>query len=114
MAEFVAVAKVGEIPECQSKTVVVGDRRVSVFCWQGEYYALADECPHMGAPLGTGDVRDGMVVCDRHLWAFRLADGVCPESMRLKAETFEVRVEDGEVRVRVPEEREEEGGVDSG
>ncbi len=110
MDGFLAVAKVGEIPECQSKTVVVGDRRVSVFCWEGDYYALNDVCPHMGAPLGTGDVADGTVICDRHLWAFRLDDGTCPDSSRLRAETFEVRIAGGEVWVRVPERREEDAG----
>jgi len=65
------------------------------------YYALDDRCPHMGASLGVGEVRDGAVICDRHLWAYRLDDGVCPDTPSLKAKTYEVRVEGGDVQVRL-------------
>lgn len=102
MSEFTTVARGGEIPEGRGKAFPVGGRRIAVFFVDGEYYALDDSCPHMGAPLSLGDVRDGMVICDRHLWSFRLADGVCPDAEQLKAETFEVRVEGDEIQVRVP------------
>ncbi len=102
MNQFTTVAKVGEIPEGQGRTFTVGDRRVALFFIAGKYYAMADACPHMGASLGIGDVRNGTVVCDRHLWAFRLEDGICTDAPNLKAETFEVRVEGDEIQVCVP------------
>ncbi|MFZ5829642.1 MAG: Rieske (2Fe-2S) protein, partial [Planctomycetota bacterium] len=76
MSEFVTVARVGEIPDNAGRTFRVGDREVAVFRVGDTYYALDDRCPHMGASLGLGDVRDGAVICDRHLWSFRLSDGV--------------------------------------
>jgi nitrite reductase (NADH) small subunit/3-phenylpropionate/trans-cinnamate dioxygenase ferredoxin subunit len=100
MADFITVAKIGEIPEGRGKTVMVGDREIAIFCSGGQYYALDDYCPHMGASLGQGVVQQGAVICDRHLWAFRLTDGVCLDVSRLKAETFEVRVEGDEIQVR--------------
>lgn len=103
MSEFVEVARTGEIPEGRGKLVVVGDREVALFHTDGRYYALDDCCPHMGASLSVGDVREGLVICDRHLWAFRLDDGSCPDVPTLKAETFEVRVEGEKILVRVPE-----------
>jgi len=102
MSEFITVAKVGEIPEGRGRTFTVGDRRVAVFCDGGQHFALDNACPHMGAPLGICNVRDGMVICDRHLWGYRLTDGVCPEVPKLKAETFEVRIEGDEIQVCVP------------
>lgn len=101
MCDFITVAKVGEIPEGRGKAFAVGDRRIGVFCDGGKYYALDDACPHMGAPLSLGDVRDGMIVCDRHLWGFRLTDGVCPDAPKLEARTFELRVLGDEIQVRV-------------
>jgi len=103
MSEFITIAQVGEIPEGRGKAFTVGDRRIAVFCVGETYYALNDRCPHMGASLATGDLRDGTVICDRHLWAFQLADGQCPDVAKLRAETFEVRIEGQEVQVRLPQ-----------
>jgi len=100
--EFVTVAHVGEIPEGRGRAYPVGDRLVAVFRHQDRYYALDDFCPHMGAPLHTGDLHQGMVICDRHLWAFRLDDGQSPDAPTLRAPTFEVRVVGDEIQVRVP------------
>jgi nitrite reductase (NADH) small subunit len=100
MTEFVTVAKVGDIAPGRGKAFPVGDRLVAVFHVDGQYYALDDFCPHMGAPLATGQLRDGLVICDRHQWAFRLADGTSPDSDTLRAETFEVRVVGNEIQVR--------------
>lgn len=102
MSDFITVARVGQIPEGSGKTFHVGDREIAVFLSGGQYYALDDYCPHMGESLGRGQVRDGAVVCDRHLWAFNLHDGSCADVPTLKAQTFEVRVQGEEVQVRVP------------
>ena len=102
MGGFVEVARVGDVPEGRGKLVAVGDQEIALFCVDGRHYALDDCCPHMGASLSVGDVREGMVICDRHLWAFRLSDGACPDVPTLKAVTFEVRVEGEKVLVRVP------------
>lgn len=102
MSEFVDVARVGEIAEGCGKLFAVGGREIAVFCVEGRHYALDDCCPHMGASLSLGDVRDGTVICDRHLWAFRLTDGTCPDVPTLKAQAFEVRVEGDRIQVRIP------------
>ena len=101
MTEFITVCKPGEIREGHGKSFSVADRAVAVFFVDGQYYALNDYCPHMGASLGLGDVRDLTVICDRHGWAFRLADGRGIDAPDLKAEVFETRVKDGEVQVRL-------------
>jgi nitrite reductase (NADH) small subunit/3-phenylpropionate/trans-cinnamate dioxygenase ferredoxin subunit len=102
MSEFVTVARVGQIREGRGQRFVVGQRDVALFLIGGTYYALDDYCPHMGASLGSGEVHNGAVVCDRHFWAFRLEDGACLDVPRLKAETFEVRVEDDQIQIRIP------------
>jgi nitrite reductase (NADH) small subunit/3-phenylpropionate/trans-cinnamate dioxygenase ferredoxin subunit len=102
MSDFITVCKRGEIREGHGKSFTVAGRAVAVFLVDGQYYALNDYCPHMGASLGPGDVRDLTVICDRHGWAFRLADGRGIDATDLKAEAFETRVQDGEVQVRLP------------
>jgi nitrite reductase/ring-hydroxylating ferredoxin subunit len=57
----------------------------------------------MGASLGVSEVYGETVVCNRHLWAFRLTDGVCVDVPRLTAQSFEVRIEGDEIQVGIPE-----------
>ena len=66
------------------------------------HHPLSGGAAKAGASLGIGEVRGGMVVCDRHLWAFRLDDGVCPDAPRLRAETFEIRVQGEQIQVLLP------------
>jgi nitrite reductase (NADH) small subunit/3-phenylpropionate/trans-cinnamate dioxygenase ferredoxin subunit len=103
MTQFITVARAGEIPPGRGRQVRVGDREIALFFVDGRYYALDDCCPHAGASLYTGDLADGMVICDRHLWAFRLADGQSPDAPTLRAETYEIRVVGDEIQIAVPE-----------
>ena len=103
MAEFVTLAKVGAIPEGQGSAFAVGDNLVAVFnLGGGQYYAINDLCPHMGASLAEGSVEDGMVTCSWHAWRFRLSDGTWCDNPRIKTEAYEVRVVDDEIQVKVP------------
>ena len=102
MGEFVTVAKVGEIPEGQGGTFTVDDRLVAVFLHGGNYFAIDDLCPHMGASLGSGQLDcDGVVLCPWHAWRFRVTDGVWADNPRISVDTFDVRVVDDQIQVRV-------------
>ena len=104
MSEQVKVAEIDQLAVGQRRLVTVGGREIALFRAGGRYYALDDRCPHMGESLSLGNVRDGMVICNRHLWAFRLSDGTCPDAPTLRAPTFEVRVQGDWVRVWIPTE----------
>ena len=103
MTEFVTVAKVGAVAEGQGGTFRVGDRLIALFHLQGEYKAIDDLCPHMGASLGAGELdEEGVVTCPWHAWRFCVKDGTWCDNPRLKIDAFEVRVVDDEVQVRLP------------
>jgi nitrite reductase (NADH) small subunit len=101
--KFVTVARVGEIPTGGGRLVRLAGREIALFFSEDRYYALDDCCPHAGASLHTGELAEGLVICDRHRWAFQLADGRSPDAPTLRAETYEVRVEGDEIQVRVPD-----------
>ena len=101
MSEFTPVAKVGDIPEGEGKSYVVGEKLVGIYNLGGRYYAINDLCPHMGASLADGQVRDGVVVCPWHAWRFRVTDGTWCDNPRIKTDAYEVRVEGDEIQVRV-------------
>ncbi len=43
----------------------------------GAFSALADRCPHAGAPLSEGVLREDRLVCPWHGFVFRPATGAC-------------------------------------
>jgi nitrite reductase (NADH) small subunit/3-phenylpropionate/trans-cinnamate dioxygenase ferredoxin subunit len=98
---FVTVAKTGDIPVGEGRSFQVGDRLVAVFLQGGQYFAIDDLCPHMGASLGAGSLDvEGNVTCPWHAWRFCARDGKWVDNPRLSVDTFEVRVRDGEIQVR--------------
>jgi nitrite reductase/ring-hydroxylating ferredoxin subunit len=103
MAEFHTVGRVGDIPEGEGKTVEVDKRLIAVFREKGQYFAIEDVCPHMGASLSGGWVEDGVVTCPWHAWRFRLADGVWADNPRgkLAVGCYAVRVVGEEIQVEV-------------
>ena len=102
MAEFVTVAKVTEIAEGEGQAFGVNGRMVAVFNENGEFLAIDDLCPHMGASLAGGHVENGVVACPWHAWRFCVRDGTWCDNPKIKVDSFRVRVQDGDVQVSVP------------
>lgn len=103
MPDFTTIAKIGDIPEGQGRSFPVGDWIVAVFNVGGEYQAINDLCPHMGASLAGGHVEQGIVTCPWHAWRFKTCDGTWCDNPRIKIESFEIRVVGDDIQVRVPE-----------
>lgn len=100
MSEFITVARVGEIPAGTGQAYPVGDKLVAVFhLGDGQYAAINDLCPHMGASLAAGHLDAGIVVCPWHAWRFRVSDGVWCDNPRIKTDAYTVRVQDGQIQV---------------
>ncbi|MEZ6056099.1 MAG: Rieske (2Fe-2S) protein [Planctomycetaceae bacterium] len=105
MAEFQRVATVGDIPAGEGRAFPVNGRMVAVFLVDGEYRAINDSCPHMGASLAAGYVEEGAVMCPWHAWRFCTKDGSWLDNPKSKIRTdcYDVRVVDNEIQVLVPD-----------
>lgn len=104
MAEFETVARVGEIPAGEGRPFLVHGRMIAVFFCDGNYTAIDDSCPHMGASLATGHVEQGGVMCPWHAWKFCIKEGTWldnPKS-RLRQQAYPVRIVDSCIQVAVP------------
>ena len=101
MPEFHRVCKVGEVPEGQAKACLAGGKVVALFCVGGEYHAIDDMCPHMGASLAGGHVENGIVTCPWHAWRFRVTDGTWADNPRIKIGSYPVRIEGNDVLIGV-------------
>jgi nitrite reductase (NADH) small subunit/3-phenylpropionate/trans-cinnamate dioxygenase ferredoxin subunit len=105
MAEFQTVARIGEIPEGEGRCYEVAGRMIAVFLVDGKYTAIYDTCPHMGASLAAGYVKNGGVTCPWHAWRFCIISGTWLDNptSALRQETFETRVVGDEIQVKLPE-----------
>jgi nitrite reductase (NADH) small subunit/3-phenylpropionate/trans-cinnamate dioxygenase ferredoxin subunit len=104
MSDFVTVAKVGSIPDHGGITVTLGERLVAIFYENGQYHAIDDLCPHMGASLGAGECHDGIVTCPWHAWCFKVTDGTWCDNPRIKIDSFPLRIVGDEIQISLPQE----------
>jgi nitrite reductase (NADH) small subunit/3-phenylpropionate/trans-cinnamate dioxygenase ferredoxin subunit len=106
MSEFQTVAKVGDIPEGEGRAYPLGGVMVALFHVDGEYTAIDDTCPHMGASLSTGYVEGDAVTCPWHAWRFSVKDGTWLDNPNaaLSSATFAVRLRGDDIQVQVPEQ----------
>ena len=99
------VCPVEELPPGEVRIVHAGVLSVGVYNLGGELYALEDRCSHDDGPLCEGDfdLEEGYAVCPRHGAQIDIRTG---EALTLPAvlpvDTFEVAVEDGIVRLKLP------------
>jgi 3-phenylpropionate/trans-cinnamate dioxygenase ferredoxin subunit len=104
MSEFITVTRVEELRPGQVEVFEVGDEFVAVANVDGVFHAFADVCTHDDGPLVEGDLEGCVVTCPRHGARFDVSTG---EALSLPAiaplPTFEARVENGKVQVRVEE-----------
>jgi len=91
----VPIAKKSDIPENQGRAFPVGDKLIAVFLYEGNYYAMDDFCPHMGASLAAGWLHEGSVACPWHAWRFALKDGTWLDNPKIKTQVYPL-VQEGE------------------
>jgi 3-phenylpropionate/trans-cinnamate dioxygenase ferredoxin subunit len=98
------VCNADELAEGETRLVEVDGRKIGVFNCGGELLAIEDRCSHDDGPLAEGDFDAAActVECPRHGSLFDLRSGT-PKTLPayVPVETFDVRVEDGEVKLEV-------------
>lgn len=102
MSDFFPVAKVGAVPEGEGRAFAVEGRMVGVFLVEGEYFAINDLCPHMGASLSSGHVEGHAVTCPWHAWRYCVKDGTWLDNPRSRTDSYPVRVNRDMIEVQVP------------
>jgi nitrite reductase (NADH) small subunit len=104
LADFVAAVAAGEVPAGTAVEVTVDGRVVAIFNVGGTFHALSGRCPHRGGPLGQGFLDGNQVSCPWHNYTFDVATGENVVNADLKVPRYPVKVEDGQVFVKVDEE----------
>ena len=90
--KYVKVMSEEDLPIGKSAIISAGDHEIALFNYKGKYYAVANKCPHRGAPLGEGRIEEGIVICPNHEWRFKLENGANMQNPELFIPTYPVKV----------------------
>ena len=101
LGDFVEVCSVNDLEDSQGKMVEVNGKQVALFKQGGSFYAINHVCPHAGGPLGEGALNDDLVTCPLHAYQFNIKTGQCQTDPDLSVESYEVKVENDKVMVKV-------------
>jgi nitrite reductase/ring-hydroxylating ferredoxin subunit len=99
---FVTVARTDEIAPGTVRRVRAGEHELALVRVGDEFYATADACAHLHGPLGHGRVEDHVLTCPWHGWQYDVRTGLNVFDHAIGVPTYEVRVEDGDVKVALP------------
>ncbi len=102
-AGWVRVAGIGEVPEGGVIAKKIGESEIALYHVEGGgFYATENVCTHEYAQLCEGWLEGYEIECPLHAGRFDVRTGkaLCPP-VEEDVKTYEVRVSDGEVLVRV-------------
>jgi nitrite reductase (NADH) small subunit len=83
--------------------IIVDGRSVMVARVDEVVLATTDVCPHAGARLSGGVIRNGCITCPSHLWRFSLSDGTKQGDERVGIAVYPTREVDGVIEVDLPD-----------
>ena len=99
MPNFVKVATVSQVAPGTGMVATVNDKEVAIFNVDGTFHVIDNVCKHRGGPLGEGELEGDTVTCPWHAWQYNVKTGVCVTKEGITQDKYEVRVEDGDVKV---------------
>ena len=99
MADFVAVARLDQLPPGRGMTVTLRGFAIAIFNVEGTVYAMEDTCQHAGASLGVGELRGTIVRCPAHGWRYDVCTGQTLNEPGYGVASFPVQVVDGNIMV---------------
>jgi len=102
MGEWVRAIAVQDLAPGQCREVSLEGKAVALYNVAGTFYATSNTCIHRGGPLGQGLLDGASVMCPWHAWTWDVRTGENTANPSLTIPSFEVKVEDGEVLVRLP------------
>ena len=102
MGNLVEVAKKDDIEPGQGILVEVEGKEIALFNCDGNYYAIDNECTHVGGPLYEGELEGDTVICPWHGAEFNVKTGeVLGPPAKKGVKTYRVHVEGNSVKIEV-------------
>ncbi len=95
--------RVGALDELQQRElqqITIGGKPVALSFKDGKFGAVAGRCPHVGGPLGEGQLAGDAVVCPWHGWSFHRCDGKSAKGYPIAVAAYELQEADGALWIR--------------
>ncbi len=100
MADFVKVASVNDLAPGEMMLVELKNELICLANVNGEFYAISDDCTHVGGALSDGELEGYIVTCPMHAGQFDVRTGkVVRRPPREDVATFAVKVEGEDIYV---------------
>jgi nitrite reductase (NADH) small subunit len=99
--EFRTVARAADIPPGTVAAVQVDGEEIAVANVDGQFFATQGHCLHLNGPLGEGRLEGAVLSCPWHGWQYDVRNGENEFDRAIQLQTFETRVEDGEVKIAI-------------
>jgi nitrite reductase/ring-hydroxylating ferredoxin subunit len=97
---FMTVSSADDLKEGEMQPFKVLDTKIAVANVNGTFYAFDDTCTHLQCSLAAGDLEEITVTCTCHGSQFDVTSGaVLQGPAREPVETYETRVEDGNLKI---------------
>jgi nitrite reductase (NADH) small subunit len=116
-----SVCKASDLKPGERLLVKISGLPIGVFNVEGAFYALHNRCPHVGGALCEGPLtgttlpttekeyiyaHEGRILrCAWHGWEFEVESGTCLTDSKIKARTYNVSLENGDVIVDLASRR---------
>jgi nitrite reductase/ring-hydroxylating ferredoxin subunit len=102
MANLIEVAKTDEINPGEGKLIEVEGHEIALFNCEGSYYAIDNQCTHVGGPLCEGDLEGDKVICPWHGAEFDVKTGnVLGPPAEESVKSYRVQVDGDSIKIEM-------------
>jgi nitrite reductase/ring-hydroxylating ferredoxin subunit len=102
MGNLFEVAKIGDLDSGQGMLVEVEGKEIALFNCDGNYYAIDNECTHVGGPLCEGEIDGDRVICPWHGAEFDVKTGeVLGPPAKNSVKSYRVQIEGNSIKIEV-------------
>ena len=98
---MIRIGTTSDLPPGEAKYVIAEGTALALVNVEGTFYAVDNDCPHQGAPLGDGFLDGYLITCPLHAWQFDVRTGEMPDHPKFCVKTYPVTVVDGELFVEL-------------
>jgi nitrite reductase/ring-hydroxylating ferredoxin subunit len=97
----IPIGRASDVPDGSGRVVEAGGRTLAVFNVAGAFYAIDNECPHRGGPLGEGDLEGTVVLCPWHAWRWDVTTGTNANNPAVRVACYRVTEREGRLFVEL-------------
>lgn len=101
MSKWVQALKTSDLKPGAMANVKFNGQRILIACTGEQYFALLNDCPHLGCPLHRGKLEGYELTCPCHDWKFDIRTGEFITAPEIKIPVYPVKVEAGEIFVNL-------------